>query len=451
MSAWPISSTIEGVTWPGIPAAGNAAALALLWQLEQTQWLSPEALLERQMQQLAGLLRHAYATVPFYRTHWDGAYDPAAPLTPERFAALPLLRREHLQQNFAALSSARPPARHGALRVGRTSGSSGTPLQIRRTGLTALFWRAITLREILWQRRDLSGKMAVIRALASHVRTADWGGVTRGLLRTGPGASIGVEVGLERLLQWLEEEQPNYLLTYPSLLRELIVRSGGRKNRFAGLKGVCTMGELLSSELRELAREAWDVPIADTYSAEEVGYIALQCPQHPHYHFQSESVLAEILDDAGKPCRPGEVGRLAVTSLHNFAMPIVRYDIRDYAEAGAACDCGRGLPVARRILGRVNNMLVTADGERYWPLFGMRAMLDFAEVRQHQFVQKAFDLVEARLVTAGRPPAEMEERMRRHMSARLPPGVRLEIVYVDGIPRKAGGKFEDFISEVAAP
>ena len=68
---------------------------------------------------------------------------------------------------------------------------------------------------------------------------------------------------------------------------------------------------------------------------------------------------------------------------------------------------------------------------------------------QHQFVQKEFDLVEARLVTAGRLSAEMEEKACRHMASRLPPGIRVKIVYVDAIPRTAGGKFEDFISEVA--
>jgi phenylacetate-CoA ligase len=447
---WPIRSTLDELRWPGLPRRAEQAVLSLLFQIEQAQWLPPDELLARQLRQLEALLRHAWATVPFYRQHWRGAYDPAAPLTAERFAALPLLERKHVQGNAVALTSRRPPRAHGKVAAARTSGSSGTPLQLRKSDLNALIWRTLALRDHVWHARDLSGKLGVIRAMAKRRQSADWGQVTRGLVRTGPGASIGMDVGIEEMLRWLEAEQPDYLLTYPSVLRELIVRSGRSRERFARLREVNTLGELLPAELRQLCQEAWGVPVKDAYSAEEVGYIALQCPKHPHYHFQSENVLAEILDPAGKPCRPGGVGRLIVTGLHNFVMPFVRYDIRDYAEAGAPCDCGRGLPVASRIVGRVNNMLVTANGERFWPMFGMRGMQDIAEVRQHQFVQTAFDLVEARLVVERAVPPALEARMLEQMTRYLPPGIRMKIVYVDQIPRTAGGKFEDFVSEVAS-
>jgi phenylacetate-coenzyme A ligase PaaK-like adenylate-forming protein len=96
----------------------------------------------------------------------------------------------------------------------------------------------------------------------------------------------------------------------------------------------------------------WDVPLTDLYAADEAGCIALQCPDHEHYHVQSESVLVEVLDVEGRACAPGAVGRVVVTTLQNFAMPLVRYDIGDVAEAGDPCPCGRGLPVLRRIARR---------------------------------------------------------------------------------------------------
>src|SRR5215210_3989750 len=62
-----INSAIQGVTWPGIPAANGAAVLAILFQLEQTQWWAPDQVLEHQREQLEALLNHARAHVPFYR------------------------------------------------------------------------------------------------------------------------------------------------------------------------------------------------------------------------------------------------------------------------------------------------------------------------------------------------------------------------------------------------
>jgi phenylacetate-CoA ligase len=157
----------------------------------------------------------------------------------------------------------------------------------------------------------------------------------------------------------------------------------------------------------------------------------------------------EILDDQDAPCPPGRVGRVVVTVLHNFAMPLVRYDIGDFAEVGGPCPCGRGLPALNRVIGRVRNMLVTASGERYWPAFGARSFDKIAPIRQHQFVQKTFDLIEARLVSAAPLTADQENALKRHMESRLPPGFRIAFVYCDQIPRSEGGKYEDFISEVA--
>ena len=158
--------------------------------------------------------------------------------------------------------------------------------------------------------------------------------------------------------------------------------------------------------------------------------------------------MVEVLDQYGRPCATGETGRLVITDLHNLGTPLVRYEIADYAEVGAPCACGRGLPVLTRIAGRVRNMLVTADGKRYWPLLGSRKFIEVAPVLQHQVVQKSYQLLEARLVSAAPLDASQEARLREMILAAMPPGMQVVFRYFDDIPRGAGGKFEDFISEV---
>ena len=65
-----IRSAMLGIAWPAIPGQEAAALLVLQFQLERFQWLSPERLLELQFRQLEALLRHAHATVPYYRERW---------------------------------------------------------------------------------------------------------------------------------------------------------------------------------------------------------------------------------------------------------------------------------------------------------------------------------------------------------------------------------------------
>jgi phenylacetate-CoA ligase len=446
--AWNFLPGIPGVLWPALPAPGAAAVIALLAQLDRSQWLEPEQLRARQLRQLEALLGHAYESVPYYRERWQGCFDPHAPLAPEGIARLPLLRRRDLQENYAALASTRVPREHGNAAEARTSGSTGAPVRFLRTPLCGALWNAITLRDHAWHGRDFGRKLAVIRQGVERGEAASWGPATVGIVTTGAAVMLPVKESVEAQLDWLQEQRPGYLLTYPSNIIEIARTARARGIRLPELVEVRAFGEAMSDEVREACRAAWDVRVTDMYSAEEVGYVALQCPEHEHYHVQSEGVWLEVLDAQGEPCAPGEVGRIVVTSLHNFATPLVRYDIGDYAEVGEPCACGRGLPVLRRILGRTRNLLVTSDGRRYWQTFGMRPAMDVVSILQHQFVQKSYDLIEARFVVRGPLTREQEAKLQEMMLSRLPAGFRIEIVYVDRIPRGAGGKFEEFVSEV---
>jgi phenylacetate-CoA ligase len=441
---WLFQSAASSVAWPALSAPHAALKLALLHQLERSQWLPPERLRELQARQLGVLLRHAASHVPYYRDKWGGA--PGV----ESFAELPLLARRDLQDSYDRLKADRIPAEHGAAGEVRTSGSTGAPVRVLNTQLSELFWNALTLRDHLWHRRDLSGKLAAIRHAVTDARAAAWGKATDGVAHTGSAVGLGIQTDVDSQAAWLERESPDYLLTFPSNAAEL-ARTCLRKGiALSALKEVRTMGEALDPATRDFCREAWNAPVTDLYSAEEVGYIALQCPVHEHYHVQSEHALVEVLDERGEPCRPGTTGRVVVTDLHNFAMPLIRYELGDLAEVGPPCPCGRSLPVLSRILGRVRNMLVAANGKRYFPTFGTRSMPGLEVLRQHQFVQKSFCLVEGRLVTAAPFSAEQERALREHVLSRLPTGFDVRFVYVDSIPRSASGKFEDFVSELSS-
>ena len=208
---------------------------------------------------------------------------------------------------------------------------------------------------------------------------------------------------------------------------------------------------MVSPALREQCRATWGVSIVDVYSSQEVGYIALQCPESGLFHLQSETMMVEILDDAGNPTPPGDVGRVVVTGLHNLAMPLIRYDIRDYAEPGEPCPCGRGLPTIRRVVDRLRNMLVLPNGDKRWPLTGFHDFRDIAPIRQYQLVQKSLDLIEVRFVVDRQLNVAEEDQLRAVIQNALGHPFEIFFRYVDEMPKTAGGKFEEFISEISPP
>src|SRR5262249_9885511 len=79
------------------------------------------------------------------------------------------------------------------------------------------------------------------------------------------------------------------------------------------LAKVLTTAQPLHAEVRKAVREAWGAEIVDVYSAQEVGHIAVQCPEYEQYHVHAEQVLVEILNERTEACAPGEVGRVVVT------------------------------------------------------------------------------------------------------------------------------------------
>jgi phenylacetate-CoA ligase len=165
----------------------------------------------------------------------------------------------------------------------------------------------------------------------------------------------------------------------------------------------------------------------------------------------SESVFVEVVDAAGRPVPTGESGRVLVTSLHNFATPLLRYEIGDHAETGAACPCGRGLPVLTRILGRVRNILTLPDGRQRWPSLPVKRWAHTAPVREMQLVQESVELIVTRVVTDRELTAEEETNLLAALRQCLEFPGQMQLERVAQIPRGAGGKFEQFLSKVARP
>jgi phenylacetate-CoA ligase len=176
----------------------------------------------------------------------------------------------------------------------------------------------------------------------------------------------------------------------------------------------------------------------------------VQCPEFDHYHIQSESVLLEILDDAGDPVKPGELGRVVVTPLHNFATALLRYEMGDYAEVGEPCPCGRGLPVIKRILGRARDIVVLPSGEKRFGWLSSRGFAKIAALVQYQVVQTSPKEMEVRLVAHRHLNEEEREIVRATIIQGFGYDFALTFTYHDELPRSASGKFFVFRSEVPA-
>jgi len=447
----------EPVYKPTTPAGKRARALQA--SLEKSQWLRPGAMLRTQLSYVRAVIEHAARTVPFYRELYGGLPAIPAKIDLDFVRGLPIARRARVGAAGDALLSEQVPAKHGKLHEIRTSGSTGTPVRLSGTGWSRQLWRAFVVREHLWHRRDFSRKLGSIRWARRGAaeppegsRADGWGTAVNQVYESGPACILNVTAPLEAQAQWLEREQPAYLLSFPSNLVALAEYCERQRIAMPWLLGLRTVGETLTDAQRSACARAWPCPIVDVYTCEEAGYLALQCPAHQHYHVQSENVLLEVVDDAGAPCAPGESGKVLITTLHNFATPLVRYELGDIAQVGAACPCGRGLPVLSRLHGRSRNRLRLPDGRSEFPYLGEHGQIKSetgVEVRQFQVVQRSLEEIEMKLVTDRPFTAEERERVVRLAQRNLGHPFRITITLWDDLPKGPRGKFEEFVSEVS--
>ena len=277
--------TIAGASPPTprpVGAVGHRL-VALQDQLRHTQYWPVERMLRHQLRQLGELADHAYRTRPFYRARLAACgYRPGLPITAEFWSALPILTRREVQDHFADITEGRVPPDHLPFLWDSTSGSSGMPLKIKRTQRTQLIWLAAALREHLWHRRDFRGKLATIRRTTLNdafppdgKRFPDWGAPVAAVYPTGPLLVLDNRSTIEQHTAWLLREQPNYLLSTPSIIRELARHFRSAGLRLPSLWSLRSYGEAVGSDVPELCQEVFHSDLVDIYSSAELGYLAL--------------------------------------------------------------------------------------------------------------------------------------------------------------------------------
>jgi phenylacetate-CoA ligase len=439
---------VPGIAWPPLFSTRLASLAACVEQLDRSQWLDPAELAAGQFRQLAAVAAHFERHSPHFRERLAAAGLQAAALAePAGLAAMPPLTRQQAQAKDPPIFCDIVPDGHRPTNKFNTSGSTGEPVVVYRTAVGLLFWQAMTVRYHLWAEPDLGGRIAAIRAnMTSFGPVKDWGAPVSLLFMTGPGLLVDIEADIAVQLDLVADFDATSLIVYPSNLVALLDEMDAQGIDLPALKRVRTIGETVPEGLAERVEARIGATLSDCYSSEEMGYIALQCPEGGLYHLMSETVITEVVGADGRACGEGETGRVLVTDILNYATPMIRYDIGDYAEVGPACPCGRGLPTLRRIMGRERNMIVKPDGTRHWPLTGYKKFREIAPIAQYQMHQHAPDRIELRLVVE-RPLTEGEEAaLREHLHWKLRHPFRIDFTYFEGrLPRGRNGKFEEFV------
>jgi phenylacetate-CoA ligase len=357
---------------------------------------------------------------------------------------LPVTSRQDIITAGEEFFAKKVPDSHGKPGSVKSSGSTGEPVEVRATNITSMFLHALNAQEHQWHRRDPKDRLIVIKAgifenkESPHYDTP--------LIRdTGPCYALNIYTDVTEQAKIIQEFKPDSMVLYPSNL-DALMDFWVENNSVPILKHIKSIGETLSTRIREKAWRILKIKIEDCYSSQELGSIANQC-EAGMYHTADPNLIVEVLDENDKPVGVGEQGRVVVTDVHNYASPMIRYDTGDWAVRGGDCKCGRSWQTLTKVLGRTRNLMKFPDGRRYWPRVGMYEFdqLSF-RIRRYQIIQHTVTDIEYKVQVDQLLTDSQKQELVTIAQAAM--GTEFNITVKDQTtpwPQAPNGKHEEFI------
>jgi phenylacetate-CoA ligase len=287
--------------------------------------------------ELVNLIEFARAQSPWWAERLRDV-DTSTQSLAELVRSLPTTDRELIQNEFDNMVIRVPGTKPEDYGLQKTSGSSSHPVQVLKYWPThSIDADAIVLMEWKWHKRDIRKKIGFFRLGAAD---SDFAEIGAPLSYLGEAPMTFSRASVDRtpqeLQQALFQHQPTYLLTNPVSLRLVAEEQKINPMRIASLEQILTLADRVDDSLRDLVREVFGAEIVDRYSSVEFGMIALQCPKHNHLHVVAPNVYVEVVDENNQPVPAGTPGRILITSLHGFAMPLFRYEQGDIVTMGTS-------------------------------------------------------------------------------------------------------------------
>lgn len=385
-------------------------------------------------QALAAMLAHAAKHAPFYRAQaWAGRMRAGQEVV---FRDIPITPKDLVRERTAEFFSGFVPPAHGEVRVKPTSGSTGEPMEIRKTDCHFEI-------NVMENQRLKSGW-----GYGDHRRVVDIGmpndthpiGMLEEKDLSGGGRSWKLYTGeTEACLELIRRTSATLVTASPSFMLA-VLESAAESSETLPLRLISTVQEVVPDELRELVRRIPGCRLADMYGCVEAGLIAGQCPLCDAYHPADRHLILEVITDEGHRARPGEMGRVLVTPLFNRAMPLIRYETGDYAVLAEKSDCPRSPMALTRIVGRERNLFKLPGGGKVVPRIPHRAALDL-DVRKFKLIQTSLTDVEMHYIPKADDVLIAQDRVQDMIDRYMAPGFTVRCVRVSELPRAPSGKY----------
>lgn len=390
---------------------------------------------ERQSSHLNNLLKHAVKHSEFYKKIDFTSIEQFPVMNKVEYVS-------HHDQ--IAVDIAQVPFHKGKMHVQKTSGSTGTPLAVEQDQRK----RARRLAELKY-----FGEIAGYKSHEKLAQLRIWiPGQNKSKIQSFRENIFAVDCSkindttLNFICDLIQKEKITAMLGYSSWFEHLVKYAEKKSIKLNGIKVIITCSEMLEDDTREKLKELIGCDVVSRYSNEEQGILAQELVSDEQYYLNHASYYFELLKlNSDEKAEIGEIGRIVVTDLFNYAFPMIRYDTGDTGVMAKGNTLSKGYPILSKVYGRRIDLLYDTKGEAVHAMILGRILKNYPGITQWQFIQK--DKTSYLLKINGDKDKDFSDCIKQIKNI-FGNDANVNIQFVDEIPVLKSGKRKPVISEL---
>jgi phenylacetate-CoA ligase len=389
---------------------------------------SSNKVLKRQEQNLSSLLRHAVNTTRFYESKKNY----------KSFDDFPVINKSIIRESFNYFISSKFV--ESELKPIVTSGSTGTPFKVYHDKNKRLRNSADTIFFAQRVGYSLGDRLIYMRAWNEQNKNTSLNYWIDNIIPVD--VSRLNDTSIENLLRQIKNRKSTYnILGYASALelvcKYLEKRNYGRVN--AEVKSVIAMSETLNDYTKKTMQKYFNAPVVSRYSNLENGIIAQQeTTDSERYLINTASYIVEILNmDSDEQTEQGQMGRIIVTDLFNYGMPLIRYDTGDIGSLSLDSRKAGNMYLAK-VEGRRMDMLYDTGGSLMSPQVIVNCMRQHPAIIEYQLIQEGRE--EYTVKIKSEDTFTDETKLVKELKTYLGEDAVIRFEYVSEIPLLSSGK-----------
>ncbi len=419
-------------------------------RLIKNQWKSYDELKKEQEKQLRVMINFCYTNVPYYHNLFNDLEISPKDITKiEDLEKLPVLTKEVIKQNREDFK----PTNLNKLKYYNkaTGGSTGTPFKYRILKSNLFFSMALLYRGLGYGKYQLGDKMiwmggSSIMPNEKYKLNKTIHEFVRNIRML---SSFDMdEHEMEHYTRIINKFKPKFICGYASSIYFFSMWTNKTDIDIYKPQSVFTTSEKLYPNMKKEIETVFGCDVYDTYGVNDGSLSANECSEHCGLHIDTEMGIMEIVNEKNEQLENGK-GKILGTSLYNYAMPVIRYEVGDLGNiTNDSCNCGRGHKLLKEIGGRSVDILTTPEGKNVHGWFFLYIFWEHCKgMKEYQVIQEKIDKIVIKIVPEDDFDEKQLDKITEVIKAKSS-GWNVEFKFVDKINRTGAGKYKFVISNL---